>query len=167
MKRVLVPAMIAGSYFAAAPALAATATGTFNATMTITAECRVASTNTLAFGSAGVWTSPVTTSAALEVQCTNGTEYQIGLGFSANATGGTQRRMKHGTNAEYVNYDLFTDAGFTTAWGNTDDTDTLGHTTRNVGNGAAQSYTVYGRVPVQTVPTPGAYSDTVTVTVTY
>jgi spore coat protein U-like protein len=166
MKRILLPAVVAGSYLTAGPALAATATGTFNATMTITAECRVASTNTLAFGSAGVWTSAVTTSAALEVQCTNGTEYQIGLGFSANASGG-QRRMKHGTNAEYVNYDLFTDAGFTTAWGNTVDTDTNGHTTRKTGNGAAQSYTVYGRVPVQTVPTPGAYSDTVTVTVTY
>jgi spore coat protein U-like protein len=100
------------------------------------------------------------------VQCTNGTDYQIGLGFSANANS-TQRRMKHGTNAEYVNYDLFTDAGFTTAWGDTVDVDTNGYSTRKTGDGAAQTYTVYGRVPVQTVPTPGSYSDTVTVTVTY
>ena len=98
MKRVLLPAMVAGSVLAAAPAFAASATGSFNATMTITTECRVASTNTLAFGSAGVWTSPFTTSDNLQLQCTNGTDYQIGLGFSANASGG-QRRMKHGTNS--------------------------------------------------------------------
>jgi spore coat protein U-like protein len=126
----------------------------------------VSSTNTLAFGSAGVWTSAVTTSASLGVQCTNGTNYQIGLGFSANASGG-QRRMKHGTNAEFVNYDLFTDAGYSDPWGDTVDVDTNGHTTKKVGNGDEQSYTIYGRVPVQIVPTPGAYSDTVTVTVTY
>jgi spore coat protein U-like protein len=113
-----------------------------------------------------VWTSAVTADADLEVQCTNGTQYQIGLGFSANASGG-QRRMKHGTDAEYVNYDLFTDVGLATAWGNTENVDTNGHTVKKVGNGAAQSYTVYGRVPVQTVPKAGAYSDTVTITVTY
>ncbi|WP_163468383.1 spore coat protein U domain-containing protein, partial [Klebsiella michiganensis] len=28
-------------------------------------------------------------------------------------------------------------------------------------------YTVYGRVPVQTTPAPGTYTDTITVTVTY
>jgi outer membrane usher protein len=37
----------------------------------------------------------------------------------------------------------------------------------STGNGASQPFTVYGRVPPQTTPTPGAYSDTVTVTVTY
>ncbi|MCE3520182.1 spore coat protein U domain-containing protein, partial [Escherichia coli] len=35
------------------------------------------------------------------------------------------------------------------------------------GSGAAQPYTVYGRVPVQTTPAPGTYTDTITVTVTY
>ena len=166
MKRILVPATLAGSYIFGAPALAATATGNFNATMTITAECRVASAQNLAFPSRGVWTSAVTAQADLEVQCTNGTEYQIGLGFSANASGGV-RRMKHASDAEYVNYELFTDVGLATAWGNTEDVDTNGNTVRKVGNGAAQPYTVYGRVPVQTVPKPGAYSDTVTITVTY
>jgi spore coat protein U-like protein len=35
------------------------------------------------------------------------------------------------------------------------------------GNGSAQSFTVYGRVPPQAAPAPGNYSDTITVTVTY
>jgi len=165
MQRVLLPAMVAGSFLVAGQAYAASASGSFNATMTITADCRVSSSPNLAFGSSGVWTSAVTAQADLEVQCTNGTEYQIGLA-SANASGG-QRRMKHGTAAEYINYDLFTDAGLTDPWGDTVDIDTNGHATRLVGNGQAQVQTVYGRVPVQTVSQPGAYSDTITVTVTY
>jgi spore coat protein U-like protein len=35
------------------------------------------------------------------------------------------------------------------------------------GNGADQTFTIYGRVPAQTTPAPGTYTDTVTVTVTY
>jgi spore coat protein U-like protein len=48
-------------------------------------------------------------------------------------------------------------------WGITIGTDTVSAT----GNGAAQTHTVYGRVPAQTTPAPATYSDTVTVTVTY
>ena len=166
MQRVLLPAMVAGSFLVAGQALAASATGSFNATMTITADCRVSSSPNLAFGSSGVWTSAVTAQADLEVQCTNGTDYQIGLGFSANASG-SQRRMKHSTASEYINYDLFTDAGLTDPWGDTIDTDTKGHSTRLTGNGQSQLQRVYGRVPVQAVSQPGAYSDTITVTVTY
>ncbi|UWU14363.1 spore coat protein U domain-containing protein [Rhizobium sullae] len=35
------------------------------------------------------------------------------------------------------------------------------------GNGAAQLLTVYGRVQPQTTPSPGVYTDTVVVIVTY
>jgi spore coat protein U-like protein len=35
------------------------------------------------------------------------------------------------------------------------------------GNGAGQTITIFGRVPAQTTPAPGTYTDTVTVTVTY
>jgi spore coat protein U-like protein len=48
-------------------------------------------------------------------------------------------------------------------WGNTVGTDTVAAT----GSGAAQSYTVYGRITAQTTPAPGTYTDTITVTVTY
>ena len=62
-----------------------------------------------------------------------------------------------------INYSLYTDAGRTTVWGNTVGTDAVSAT----GNGASQSYTVYGRVPAQTTPAPATYTDTITVTVTY
>jgi spore coat protein U-like protein len=48
-------------------------------------------------------------------------------------------------------------------WGTTINTDAV----HAIGNGASQSYTVYGRVPAQTTPAPAAYTDTITVTVTY
>jgi spore coat protein U-like protein len=69
--------------------------------------------------------------------------------------------MKVGT--EVINYSLYSDSGRTTNWGNTVGTDTVAAT----GNGSAQAYTVYGRIPPQTTPAPGTYTDTITVTVTY
>ena len=65
--------------------------------------------------------------------------------------------------ANTVNYTLYSNSGRTTLWGNTVGTDTVAAT----GNGASQSYTVYGRVPTQAAPAPGTYTDTITVTVTY
>jgi spore coat protein U-like protein len=65
--------------------------------------------------------------------------------------------------AALVNYRLYRDAGRTQNWGNSIGTDTLAGT----GNGAAQAITVYGRVPAQSTPAAGTYTDTVAVTVTY
>jgi spore coat protein U-like protein len=48
-------------------------------------------------------------------------------------------------------------------WGTTIGTNTVSAT----GNGASQSYTVYGQVPAQTTPAAAVYTDTITVTVTY
>jgi spore coat protein U-like protein len=163
MKRILIPAVLAGLSFGAVEARAATATGNFGVQMTITANCRVVSTNTLNFGSTGIWTSAVDASATFDVQCTNSTPYDVGLDLGANETG-TTRRMVHGSDAtQFVNYELYSNAGRTTVWGDTVDTDTVDGT----GNGTNQTMTVYGRVPVQTVSKPGAYSDTITVTITY
>ena len=94
--------------------------------------------------------------------CTNTTPYNIGL--DAGATSGattTTRLMANG--ATTIQYQLFTNSGHTTNWGNIVGTDTVAAT----GSGSTQTYTVYGLVPVQTAVAPGNYSDTVTVTVTY
>jgi spore coat protein U-like protein len=96
------------------------------------------------------------------VQCTNTTPYNIGLD-AGTGTGATVAVRKLSTGGVTVNYTLYSDSGRTTVWGNTVSTDTVAAT----GNGASQSYTVYGRVPAQTTPAPGTYTDTVTVTVTY
>ena len=100
--------------------------------------------------------------SAIQVTCTNTTPYNIGLSAGAGA-GATVAVRKMTSGANTVNYTLYSNSGRTTVWGVTVGTNTVAAT----GNGAAQSYTVYGRVPPQAAPAPGTYTDTITVTVTY
>ena len=69
--------------------------------------------------------------------------------------------MSSGANT--ITYTLYSDTNRTVLWGNTVGTNTVTGT----GNGASQSYTIYGQVPPQNTPAPAVYTDTVTVTVTY
>ncbi len=162
MRKNLTLGLAAGFALVGGAAYAATTTSTFQVQMTITAQCIINSAATLNFGSQGVLSSNVDQSSTLSVQCTNTTPYNVGLdaGTGSGATVAV-RKMTSGGNT--INYSLYTDASRTTVWGNTIGTDTVAAT----GNGSAQSYTVYGRTPSQTTPAPGAYADTITVTVTY
>ena len=153
---IMLAAMFSGSAFAS------TTTSTFQSQITIAASCTILSTTTLDFGSNGVLTANVDQTNTIQVQCTNTTPFNIGLnaGTASGATV-TTRKMTNGANT--VNYSLYSDPGRSVNWGNTVGTDTVAST----GNGASQSFTVYGRVPAQTTPAPATYTDTVTVTVTY
>ena len=75
----------------------------------------------------------------------------------------TTRKMT----GQYLNgtlaYSLFSNSAMTTNWGNTVGTDTSAGT----GTGAAQTLTVYGKIPAGTAPAADGYSDTITATVTY
>jgi spore coat protein U-like protein len=142
---------------------AATATGTFQVQITIQATCILVSSTNLNFGTNGVLTANVDQTSTITVQCTNSTPYNIGLNAGVNGGSVTTRQMKGGPTSQLINYSLFRDAAFTLNWGQTIGTDTVAGT----GNGAAQAYTVFGQVPPQTTPSPGTYTDTITVTVTY
>jgi len=144
------------------PSNALTVTSNFTTQLTVTSACVINSTSTMDFGSQGVLTANVDTTSTLAVQCTNTTPYNIGLdaGLGTGATVAV-RKMTNGSST--INYSLYSDSGRTTVWGNTVGTNTVAAT----GNGASQSYTVYGRVPAQTTPAAAAYTDTITVTVTY
>jgi spore coat protein U-like protein len=146
----------------ASPSNALTVTSTFTSQITVTSACVINSTSTMDFGSQGVLTSNVDTTSTLAVQCTNTTPYNIGLDAGLG-TGATVAVRKMSNGAKLINYTLYSDSGRSTVWGNTVGTDTVAAT----GNGASQSYTVYGRVPAQTTPAAAAYTDTITVTVTY
>ena len=143
------------------PSRAATATATFKVQITLTASCVINSASTLNFGSQGVLVANVDNTSTLAVQCTSTTPYNIGLD-AGQGPGATiaARKMTHGANA--VTYSLYSDTNRTVVWGNT-----VGTMVAGTGNGASQSYTVYGRVPPQTTPAAALYSDTITVTVTY
>jgi spore coat protein U-like protein len=94
--------------------------------------------------------------------CTNGTAYQVGLdGGLSSATDPTQRKMTKGS--EFVLYGLYRDAARTLPFGSTIGTNTVA----GAGTGLTQSVPVYGRIGAQSTPSPGTYTDTVVVTVTY
>jgi spore coat protein U-like protein len=141
---------------------ATTTTSTFTVQATIISSCTINSASTLNFGSIGVLTAAVNQTSTVQVQCTNTTPYNIGLD-AGTGTGATVAVRKMTNGANIVNYSLYSDSGHTVVWGNTVGTNTVAAT----GNGAAQSYTIYGQVPAQTTPAPATYTDTITVTVTY
>lgn len=135
----------------------------FTATATVLPNCRAYTTTDLDFGSIpGLITSNTDQTSTIGMTCTGRTAWHVGLNNGQNASGSI-RRMRLGATTNYVAYELYSNPGRTTRWGNTINTDTIPGT----GTGSAQSLTVYGRVPAtQTVPS-GSYSDIITVTVTY
>jgi spore coat protein U-like protein len=133
----------------------------FTVSATYSAICKI-TTATLDFGSAGVLSTVTTGSSTLTATCSATTPYSIGLnGGNSGATDPTQRKMSK--SAETITYGLYRDSGYTQAWGSTIGTNTQGGT----GSGLGQSYTVHGRVPAQTTPSPGAFTDTIIATTTY
>jgi spore coat protein U-like protein len=145
-----------------AVAIAASTTMTFTGQVTIAATCTINSASSLNFGTQGVLAANVDQTSTIQVTCTNTTPFTIGLD-AGTGPGATVAARKLTSGGSTVNYTLYADAGHTTVWGNTVSSDAVAAT----GNGSAQSFTVYGRVPPQAAPAPGNYSDTITVTVTY
>jgi spore coat protein U-like protein len=138
-----------------------TSTASFTVTATVLASCTVSATN-LSFGTTGTLTSNIDSTSSISVTCSNGSPYQVGLN-AGNGSGATVTNRKMTLSSTTVNYALYSNSSRTTNWGNTAGTDTVGGT----GTGSAQSLTVYGRVPSQSTPAPGTYTDTIVVTVTY
>ena len=147
----------------AGPSHATSTTTTFTVQATIVATCTINSASTLNFGNnIGVLAANVDQSSTIQVTCTNTTPYTIGLD-AGTGSGATLAARKLTSGGATINYSLYTTSGYSTVWGVTAGTDTVAGT----GNGTGQSYTVYGRIPPQTTPAPGTYTDTITVTVTY
>lgn len=135
--------------------------GASSFTATVNNSCTVSATN-VDFGSAGILSANIDASGTVTVQCTNTTPYNVGLnaGTGSGATV-TTRKMTSGANT--ISYSLYQNSSRTTVWGNTVGTNTVSGT----GSGLGQALTVYGRVPPQTTPAPGTYTDTIVATVTY
>ena len=150
---------------AAAPgaAFAETQSASMAVNATVAANCTI-STGAVAFPSINTLGGNHDATGSVTVNCTNG----AGWSATANQGGGTgatmaTRRMTSGANT--LIYRLYTDAARTSIWG---DGSTGTAAVSGTGNGAAQVFTVYGRVPSgQTGVPAGSYSDTVSVTITY
>lgn len=95
-------------------------------------------------------------SAAVTANCTSTTTYGITL-----SSAGTYKLAGTGANTDTLNYTL-TASDYTTLLSGV-----LVAANAATGNGANQSYTVYGVVAGSQVVRPDNYSDTVTLTITY
>lgn len=158
----LAGALLAAGLMAAA-AQAQSVTDTMDVTITIQDACEISTApTTLDFGTHGVLSANVDSTSTISVTCTTDAAYNIGLdGGDSGDINARVMGQSSGTNT--VGYQLYTESGRATVWGNTVGTDTVAST----GTGTEQEFTVYGRVPPQATPPADTYNDTVTVTVSY
>ena len=150
------------------PVVAGTATANLQVSVSVNSNCTISST-AVTFSNYDPISTHATdpadsTGGAVTVTCTKGTSANIGLDLGANFSG-SQRRMKDGgATPNYINYQLFSDSGRTTEWGNASGS-WLSPAPAPDKN--ARSFTVFGRIPGgQDVPA-GTYTDTVVATVNF
>ncbi len=168
MRRVLIATAAGAALMAGGSALAANpATTTFQVTATVLKTCSVSAT-ALAFGNYTPGTGLVNGSSTVNVLCTKTSPFTVALNAGTTAGGAVaQRLMANGANT--LQYNLFTTNAYATVWG-----DGTGTSVTQAGNGlglaTAVAYTVYGQLPdnaTNQAAVPGAYADTVTVSVSY
>ncbi|XUY29093.1 Csu type fimbrial protein [Agrobacterium sp. rho-8.1] len=155
--------IVAGFLFGPSLSLAQVATTTFAVQMTIQGECKINSAGTLNFGNRVLLDSNVDQTSDIVVLCTASTPFTIGLSAGSGANATVSNRLLTSAGGATIGYSLYTNSARTSVWGNTVGVDRQAST----GTGAAQNFTVFGRVAAQTTPVIGTYNDTVTVTINY
>jgi len=143
------------------------------ANFVVSTLCQLNSTSNVDFGNIndiGTASRDYTTQGAVNTTCNYGTPYTIYLGDGNNRISGGFRRMANSNN-EFIPYQLYKDAAYSSVWDATGGVASIGGAggVSGTGSGNAQTTTVYGKIPQGTTiaSRPGAYSDNVVVTVTY
>ena len=155
---------VAGTALISGAANAAQVSDNMTVTADITGTCTLSSAATLAFGTNTSTGSNIDAQQDISVNCTNGVDYTIGMNNGANALG-LVRRMASGAN--FMTYDVYTaatraGAESVAAVGTAAPANFIG-----TGTGAGQTITVFGRIPSQSTPPVGTYTDTLVVTLQY
>ncbi|CAI3102286.1 hypothetical protein MWMV17_MWMV17_00174 [Acinetobacter calcoaceticus] len=135
--------------------------------------CQLNSTSTVDFGNINDISTTkhdYTAQGAVNSTCNYGTPYSIYLGDGNNRIAGGFRRMTNGNN-EFIPYQLYKDSNYSTVWDATGGVTNVGGAggVSKTGTGSAQTTPVYGKIlqSISIASTPGNYSDSVVVTVTY
>jgi spore coat protein U-like protein len=139
------------------------------------ADCNVTAGGVAFGGYDPLATTPDDSIGTVTVTCVNtgggNTTVNYSVALSTGVSGAySQRYMRSGT--PRLNYNLYRDAARTIVWGNgSSGTSSMAGTLTvgpGVGNGTrSATYTVYGRAPALQDATPGAYSDSIVVTLTF
>lgn len=139
---------------------AATDTDNFLVSANVAAVCTITA-NDLVFGAYDPGAGDRDMSTDLNVECTPGTVYDVGL--DGGATGNVAaRQMSDGANP--LNYGLYITNFGVTNWGNTVGVDTYNETSAPAG---PHSLTVYGRIPGGQFTAAGLYNDNILATITF
>jgi len=141
-------------------ASAAIQTSNMSASADVSTVCTMDSTP-LAFGEVAL-TGATPGTATVNVTCTGGGEYTVGLGNGLHNVA-AQRNLVSGSNN--LAYDLFKEVGHTTRWG-----DAGAGLVSGTGSAVEQTLTVYGQITTGQTLVAGngaPYTDTVLVTLTY
>ncbi|MBB6188274.1 spore coat U domain-containing protein [Rhodanobacter sp. MP7CTX1] len=139
----------------------------FNVTATVQKNCTVAA-NDLSLGSVAAGTTPSSGSSTLSVSCSYTTPYNVGLApLNVANTNGAGTMKGTGTNTNTVTYQLYSNSGLSTVWGNSVTATSTGNGVAGTGSGVAQTLNVYAKVTSTTDVQPDNYSDTVQVNVNY
>ncbi|MFZ9405994.1 MAG: spore coat U domain-containing protein [Burkholderiaceae bacterium] len=143
--------------------MAGTSTGTLNVSATVNHSCRSLTTAPLSFPDyRASEASPTDASTQFSVRCTMGTPVNIGLDKGVIGAAESSRQLANGSSR--LSYNLYTSAARTTVWDNA----STRISASGQGLGTDMSFTVYGRIPAgQYGAAPGAYTDTITVVVSY
>jgi spore coat protein U-like protein len=166
MSRSVYALVAAGISLALSGAAHAGSTSTsFTVSASVAANCFVTATN-MNFNAYDAGTEKTATSS-VKVRCTNGTSYTVKLGSG----GGTYAQREMTSGASKLQYNLYTDSGYSNVWGDaTGGTSTVADTGAGLSAVKEKTHTVYGKVPDsaanQDAPA-GSYSDTIQVTVEY
>lgn len=102
--------------------------------------------------------------SSITIGCVLSLLQQATISLSSSTGSYAPRQMKMGTNT--LGYNLYLDSADTVVWGDGTNGTSTQNFTSVVGLGSV-SFPVYGAIPPGQYSAPGAYTDTVTVTVTY
>lgn len=164
--------LVATSLFMAPSAHAATQTDTFQVLLEIQKSCSVTAGSNIDLGDVVSTDTNIAASNTINVTCTKGTPYYIGLAPSLDNGGndaglGSMASTSGAGNADTVPYQLRQAAGLAgSIWGNTATDASAGNGVGATGTGAAKPHTVYATVASANF-TADTYADTVTVTINY
>lgn len=160
---VLALAMVGALGVPSAATQAATASDTFQVSITVENACAIVA-NDLSFGTVNTLAAAIDASSTVVVTCSG--IGPLSVAFNAGTGAGSslaQRKLAFG--ADTIDYNLYTTAARTTVLG-----DGTGGTAALIGTstGAADTYDVYGRVAGGQGPKPlGTYTSDVIATVTF
>lgn len=166
-KKLLAATLITAGGFATISSANAADSGSFNVSMTVDSNCIVTATpgdQDVNFGTVEAIATATTqsSSAPIQVACSDTTPYQLALTPSNASTTGTGI-MTDTVSGNTIDYQLSaTPAG--SAWGNTDGSNT--QTGTGTGITLTEDFTVYATA-ANTDVIPGVYTDLVNVTMIY